>query len=104
MTELKSASAIESAIKSSPRVVIDFYTRWCGACKSIAPKYDKLSKTTHGVKFYKVEAEKVSGIDKYNIESIPTFIYFVKGKVSKTIVADFDRLKSTLKKDEGYYY
>ena len=55
--------------------VIDFYAEWCGPCKTIAPKFEELSKKFTNVSFKKVNVDEYQEISsEFNIKLLPTFI------------------------------
>jgi thioredoxin 2 len=63
-------------------VMIDFWASWCGPCKMFAPTFKaSAAKFVNKIIYAKVdtEAEQILGA-KYNIRSIPTLVYFWKGK------------------------
>lgn len=85
-TEQEFADILNSS--SNDVVVVDFSAVWCGPCKAIYPtvvayaqEYQK-----YKVKFVKVDVEKESSIaEQFGIESMPTFLFFHKGKILDTV-------------------
>lgn len=77
----------DEAIKSAEKVIIEFYATWCGPCKMMKPILEKISET--GIAVFEVDVEDQTELaDKYEVQSIPTTIYFENGvQVSKTIGA-----------------
>ncbi|CAK94196.1 unnamed protein product (macronuclear) [Paramecium tetraurelia] len=68
-------------IESSPQCVIDFYTDWCGPCKTIKPVFHKLSLDYPHINFYNVNIEKARELaDSLQVTSIPTFIIYQNGQ------------------------
>ncbi len=61
-------------------VVIDFFATWCGPCKRIAPAFEELAKKFSTVTFLKVDVDESEDIaSKYNVESLPTFVFLKNG-------------------------
>ncbi|CAK91327.1 unnamed protein product (macronuclear) [Paramecium tetraurelia] len=68
-------------IESSPVSIVDFYTDWCGPCKTIKPLFHKLSLEHPHINFYNVNIDKVREIaDSLQVSSIPTFIIYENGQ------------------------
>jgi thioredoxin 1 len=83
--EIDSVEMFDDAIKH-PFVLVDFYAKWCGPCKSMIPKLDQLMVRSEfirlNLKTYKVDIDELPEIaDKYNVKSLPTFICFENGLV-----------------------
>jgi len=78
----------EEVVRSSQPVLVDFYADWCGPCKAIAPIIDQLSKEYDGrVKFVKVDTDANQDLAlQFGIMSIPTVMFFSKGKVEDIVV------------------
>ena len=78
----------DEVVKSSQPVVVDFYADWCGPCKMIEPVIHKLSEEYQGkVKFVKVDTDANQELAaQFGIMSIPTVMFFAKGKVEDIIV------------------
>lgn len=57
--------------------IIDFYATWCGPCRALAPKLQKLTKEYEG-KFvvYKVDIDKNPTLaELFGVKTIPTMIF-----------------------------
>ncbi len=69
--------------KSNTPVLVDFFAPWCGPCKMMAPTIEKLSKEYEGkVKIGKLDVDENNvKSTEFEIQSIPTLIFFKNGKV-----------------------
>jgi len=78
----------DEVVKSDMPVVVDFYADWCGPCKIIAPLIHKLSEEYQGkVKFVKVDTDANQELAmQFGIMSIPTVMFFSKGKVEDIVI------------------
>ena len=78
----------DEVVKSSKPVVVDFYADWCGPCKIIEPVIHQLSKEYEGkVKFVKVDTDANQELAmQFGIMSIPTVMFFAKGKVEDIVI------------------
>ncbi len=70
-------------IEGEKLVVVDFYADWCMPCRYLSPVLERLSKEYDGqVEFYKLDVDANQDIAfEYGISSIPTVLFFRKGKV-----------------------
>ncbi|MBI3840671.1 MAG: thioredoxin [Thaumarchaeota archaeon] len=78
----------EEVVKSAQPVVVDFYADWCGPCKVIEPIMSRLSKEYDGkVKFVKIDTDDNQELAmQFGIMSIPTVMFFSKGKVEDIVI------------------
>ena len=74
------------AIKSDIPVLVDFYADWCGPCKMMMPVVEKMAEKYDGkIKVGKVNSDEESSLAaKYNIMSIPSFLFFKNGELVDT--------------------
>ena len=64
--------------------MVDVYTNWCGPCKAIKPFFATLPGKFSDTGFFKCDLDKNAFLKTtYGITSIPTFLYFHKGKLVK---------------------
>ncbi|MBD3232061.1 thioredoxin fold domain-containing protein [Candidatus Dependentiae bacterium] len=77
---------------SSKPVVVKFETDWCGACRSMAPTYEKVAdEFVASMKFTQVDADKHKELaQKYEVKGVPTFIFFKNGELVEKIEGSMD--------------
>ena len=93
MKHIRNHKEFNDIISANEVVIIDFYTKWCGPCKVIAPFFEKLEKEFPHIAFVKCDCEDSEDLsDVLGVKSIPTFIKFVNGK-KDTVVSGADKNK-----------
>ena len=74
----------QEVMQSDKPVLVDFYADWCGPCKMMSPIVEEISKEKTDAKVCKLNIDEEMEIaQKYGVMSIPTFIVFKDGQVSK---------------------
>lgn len=69
-------------------VLVDFFATWCGPCKMMAPAIEKLAEAYKGkVTIGKLDVdENPDTAGKYEIQSIPTLIFFKDGEMVDKLI------------------
>jgi thioredoxin 1 len=78
----------DEVVKSELPVVVDFYADWCGPCRIISPVLEQLSREYQGkAKFVKIDTDANQELaGQFGIMSIPTVMFFSKGKIEDVVV------------------
>jgi thioredoxin len=87
--KLISESQFDAEVMQSPvPIVADFYATWCGPCKILSPRLDRLAGSfTNEIKFVKVNVDEAPALSRrFDIQAIPTLLFFKNGKVVDSIV------------------
>jgi len=82
---------LQEKIDNGEKLVVDFYTDWCGPCSMMKPIFEKVSEQFRNenseVQLYTMNVEKNRDIAvKYGVRAVPTIKVFNNGDVvdSKT--------------------
>lgn len=69
------------------KVLVDFWASWCGPCMMMAPVLEQLDKKYPDLKVVKVNVDAAQEpAVQFGIDSIPAFLLFEDGKVTKKTV------------------
>ncbi len=70
--------------------LLDFWAEWCGPCKIMKPIFDEIEeeyKDKLSIKQLDVDAdENRELVEKYNVMSIPTYVFLKDGEVVDHLV------------------
>jgi len=84
-------------LNSKEPVVIDFFATWCGPCKMLLPRIEKVVEEHKGVNLVKIDIDDNAEIAmKYGVSVVPELIAMKDGKVQGKLIGlqDEDKLKT----------
>jgi len=93
ISEVNDNNFENEVLKSEIPVLVDFWAPWCGPCKILAPVVEELTseyKTKIKVVKLNTDNNPVTST-KYTIVSIPTLIFFKKGKPVDQLVGIYPK-------------
>jgi thioredoxin 1 len=102
ITSTKQFGDLLSSTPPDRYIFVDFYANWCGPCKRITPKIEKLASEYSHVKFVKINVDELVDLaNLYHISSIPCFHLFsgrsVEPKFPPVIGSDETKIENLLK-------
>ncbi|XP_055993501.1 thioredoxin, mitochondrial [Sorex fumeus] len=92
----------DRVVNSETPVVVDFHAQWCGPCKILGPRLEKMVAKQHGkVVMAKVDIDDHTDLAlEYEVSAVPTVLAIKNGDVVDKFVGikDEDQLEVFLKK------
>lgn len=82
--EVLNDDTIKKVVESNDKIIVKFYASWCGSCKLLDPKYNRLSAEDNynEVGFYKLDAEANQEARKMvGVNSLPFIATFKNGEL-----------------------
>lgn len=94
VVNIEKSEQIDEMLEKTGPLVIKFYSDWCPACIAAKAVYPSIAQALAGnVSFYALNVQNETlvnemvqkGLIKDEIEAIPTFAFYQKGKVKDTV-------------------
>ncbi len=85
VVEVSESDFETEVLNSNKKVLVDFYTTWCGPCQVLSPIVEDVANEIDDVKFVKVDIDRAPNLaDEYAIMYIPTLVVIENGVVKNT--------------------
>ncbi|MCM8797042.1 MAG: thioredoxin [Candidatus Omnitrophica bacterium] len=103
LIHLNDSNFKKEVLDSDLPVLVDFWAAWCGPCKMIAPFIEDAAKEyTSKIKVCKMDVDSnPKTATEYGIMSIPTLVFFKKGKVIDQAVGALNKNELRKKIEEN---
>jgi thioredoxin 1 len=80
---------LKQKIENGEKLLVDFYTEWCGPCRMMKPIFEKISEQFRNknsdIQLYTMNVEKNRDIAvEYGVRAVPTIKVFNNGEVVDT--------------------
>jgi thioredoxin 1 len=95
VVDVTSETFQREVLESSEPVLVDFWATWCPPCRRLSPKVEELAEEYRGrLKVAKIDSDSNQDLAaRYQIQALPTLLFFKKGKVLGQLVGDHQKSK-----------
>jgi thiol-disulfide isomerase/thioredoxin len=91
MIEVDSKEDLDKMLVDNETLLVLFYASWCPFCRRFVPVFDCKTASFNGAQVIHVVIDDYDNQlwDDYEIDAVPTIIFFEKGKVTKRLDGRF---------------
>ncbi len=90
MIELDNEADLSKELSTNDKVLVLFYATWCPYCMSFVPAFNKMVTRSFSKIVHVILDDYDNPLwDKYDIEAVPTVMYFEEGKVARRLDGQF---------------
>lgn len=95
---IRSVKQLDHLLATRERVIVMFYADWCTSCHRFAPHFERLASAhTSTIPFAKIDIEEMEEVTRrFDIEPVPVFMLFYKGKEARRITGLRTDIQETL--------
>lgn len=103
LLHLSDSNFKKEVLESDLPVLVDFWATWCGPCKMVAPIIEELSREyDKKMKIGKIDIdENPKTPTQYGVMSIPTLMFFNKGRAVDQVVGALSKAELKKKIEEN---
>ncbi len=98
--EISDYTEFMDLIQRNDYVVVDFFAKWCGPCKKLAPQFEYISLQDkyQNIVFCKVDVDEVNEVsDLCEVSTLPTIVAFDKGGIFDSVIgSDMEKINALI--------
>lgn len=79
--KVNSQGELPGLIQSSPRLILEFYSTYCGPCKTMSSVLSAAARANPDIRFAKIDVEEQPGLSQsFGVKALPTTVFLKNGR------------------------